>query len=187
MGESWKSLVRHVPIGGDTQKHAPQSQFDGEAKVGTTSSRRGLRLIAFVASMAVVSLVLAACSNTPASSAATPGVTNNQITIGATVPLTGPAAAGYSEIAPAMNAVFQWKNAHGGVFGRTINYLYKDDGYNPSNTASITRQLVLQNKIFADVGSLGTPTQLAVQSYLNSQKVPQLFIESGCNCWSQFN
>ncbi len=43
---------------------------------------------------------------------------------------------------------------------------------------------MLQDNIFADVGSLGTPTQTAVQQFLNTQKVPQLFIESGCNCWS---
>ena len=114
----------------------------------------------------------------------TPGVTSSSITIGATVPLTGPAAPGYDEIAPAMTAVFDYVNAHGGVFGRKIDYKYLDDAYNPSNTATLTRQLVLQDNIFADVGSLGTPTQTAVQGFLNAQKVPQLFIESGCNCWS---
>jgi ABC-type branched-subunit amino acid transport system substrate-binding protein len=114
----------------------------------------------------------------------TPGVTSTSITIGATVPLTGPAAPGYDEIAPAMNAVFDWVNAHGGIDGRKINYTYLDDGYNPANTATLTRKLVLQDNIFADVGSLGTPTQSAVQGFLNQQKVPQLFIESGCNCWS---
>jgi ABC-type branched-subunit amino acid transport system substrate-binding protein len=122
--------------------------------------------------------------STSASAASTPGVTSNSITIGATVPLTGPAAPGYDEIAPAMNALFSWVNAHGGVYGRKIVYKYLDDGYNPANTATLTRQLVLQDNIFADVGSLGTPTQSAVQGFLNSEKVPQLFIESGCNCWS---
>ncbi|HVB91775.1 MAG TPA: ABC transporter substrate-binding protein [Acidimicrobiales bacterium] len=119
-----------------------------------------------------------------AGAASTPGVTSSSINIGATVPLTGPAAPGYSEIAPAMGALFSWVNAHGGVNGRKINYNYLDDGYNPANTATQTRKLVLQDNIFADVGSLGTPTQAAVQGFLNSQKVPQLFIESGCNCWS---
>jgi len=119
-----------------------------------------------------------------ADAASTPGVTSSSITIGATVPLTGPAAPGYDEIAPAMNAVFGYVNAHGGVYGRKINYMYLDDGYNPANTATLTRKLVLQNNIFADVGPLGTPTQSAVQGFLNAQKVPQLFIESGCNCWS---
>jgi len=119
-----------------------------------------------------------------AQAASTPGVTSTSINIGATVPLTGPAAPGYDEIAPAMDAVFAWANAHGGVDGRKINYTYLDDGYNPANTATLTRKLVLQDNIFADVGSLGTPTQSSVQSFLNQQKVPQLFIESGCNCWN---
>jgi len=111
-------------------------------------------------------------------------VTSNSILIGATVPLTGPAAPGYDEIAPAMDAVFTWVNDHGGVYGRKIHYTYLDDGYNPANTATLTRKLVLQDDVFADIGSLGTPTQAAVQGFLNGQKVPQLFIESGCNCWS---
>jgi ABC-type branched-subunit amino acid transport system substrate-binding protein len=120
----------------------------------------------------------------PAGAESTPGVTSSSITIGATVPLTGPAAPGYDEIAPAMNALFAYVNAHGGVHGRKIHYTYLDDGYNPTNTAQLTRKLVLQDNIFADVGSLGTPTQSAVQPFLNQQKVPQLFIESGCNCWN---
>ncbi len=120
----------------------------------------------------------------PAASAQAPGVTATSITIGATVPLTGPAAPGYDEIAPAMDAVFNWVNDHGGVYGRKIKYIYLDDQYNPAETATLTRKLVLQDDIFADVGSLGTPTQAAVQAFLNSEQVPQLFIESGCNCWS---
>ena len=68
----------------------------------------------------------------------TPGVTSTSITIGATVLLTGPAAPGYDEIAPAMNAVFSYVDAHGGVNGRKINYTYLDDGYNPANTATLT-------------------------------------------------
>ena len=140
---------------------------------------------AVAAPCAALALVLAACGSSGGGATNVPGVTSTSITIGATVPLTGPAAPGYSEIAPAMNAVFAWVDAHGGVFGRKIKYIYLDDGYNAANTAPQTRKLVLQDGIFADVGSLGTPTQLAVQGYLNSEKVPQLFIESGCNCWSQ--
>jgi ABC-type branched-subunit amino acid transport system substrate-binding protein len=122
--------------------------------------------------------------STSAGASNTTGVSSTSINIGATVPLTGPAAPGYDEIAPAMGALFSWVNAHGGVDGRKINYTYLDDGYNPANTATLTQKLVLQGNIFADVGSLGTPTQAAVQGFLNSQKVPQLFIESGCDCWS---
>lgn len=133
---------------------------------------------------AVVLSLSATVLTDSASGASTPGVTPTTIHIGATVPLTGPAAPGYDEIAPAMDAVFKWVNTHGGIYGRKIDYTYLDDEYNPADTAVLTRKLVLQDNIFADVGSLGTPTQLAVQGYLNSQKVPQLFVESGCNCWS---
>jgi branched-chain amino acid transport system substrate-binding protein len=115
----------------------------------------------------------------------TEGVTSSQITIGATTPETGPAAPGYDEIAPAADAYFKYVNAHGGVNGRTINYIVENDQYDPSMTASLTRQLVLQDHIFADVGPLGTPTFLAVKDYLNTEKVPAVFVESGCNCWSQ--
>lgn len=146
----------------------------------TSTGRWGRPLLAGIMGLALVTIVL----TTAAGAASSPGVTSTSISIGATVPLTGPAAPGYDEIAPAMNAVFAWVNAHGGVNGRHIKYTYLDDGYNPANTATLTRQLVLQDNILADVGSLGTPTQAAVQAFLNAQKVPQLFIESGCNCWS---
>jgi ABC-type branched-subunit amino acid transport system substrate-binding protein len=116
---------------------------------------------------------------------ATVGVTANQIILGTTTPLTGPAAPGYDEIAPAANAVFQYVNAHGGVYNRKIKYIIDNDEYYPPLTVSLTRQLVEQDNIFADVGPLGTPTQLAVQPYLNSQGIPQLFVESGCACWTQ--
>jgi ABC-type branched-subunit amino acid transport system substrate-binding protein len=135
--------------------------------------------------VAVAAMVGTGVATGSASAAGSDGVTSNSINIGATVPLTGAAAPGYSEIAPAMTAVFNWVNAHGGVDGRKIHYNYVDDAYNPSNTATQTRKLVLQDGIFADVGSLGTPTQLAVEKFLNTEKVPQLFVESGCNCWSE--
>ncbi|MGH7904691.1 MAG: ABC transporter substrate-binding protein, partial [Candidatus Dormibacteraceae bacterium] len=101
-----------------------------------------------------------------------------------TQPLTGPAAPGYSEIAPASNAYFQYVNAHGGVYGRKLKYIYLDDGYNPSNTPAVTRKLVLQDNVFAMFSALGTPTHLAVAGYLNTEKVPDLFVSSGCNCWN---
>ncbi len=145
-------------------------------------SSRSRRAGAMTAVVSAVAMLGAACGSS--SSASTRGVTSSTITIGATVPLTGPAAPGYSEIAPAVNAVFKWVNAHGGVYGRKIHYIYLDDAYNPSTTVTKVRQLVLQDKILAEVGGLGTPPQTAVQGYLNTQKVPQLFVESGCTCWS---
>jgi ABC-type branched-subunit amino acid transport system substrate-binding protein len=138
----------------------------------------------------VATALVAACgsgsggSGSGGNQASAPGITANSVTIGSTQPLTGPAAPGYSEIAPAANAYFQYVNAHGGVFGRSINFKFLDDGYNPTNTASLTRQLVLQDRVYAMFDALGTPTHLAVVDYLNQQKVPDLFVASGCNCWN---
>jgi len=131
-------------------------------------------------------LLAVACggSSSGTNTASAQGITATTVTIGSTQPLTGPAAAGYSEIAPASNAYFQYVNAHGGVFGRHINYTYLDDGYNPTNTASQTRKLVLQDKVYAMFSALGTPTHLAVVDYLNSERVPDLLVSSGCNCWN---
>jgi ABC-type branched-subunit amino acid transport system substrate-binding protein len=147
----------------------------GRARTGAT--------IAVVAAMCGTMVVTAFGSTAGAASASTPGVTSNSITLGATEPLTG-VADSYNDIPPAIAAVFDWANAHGGVNGRKIDFKYLDDQYTPSITSTMTHELVLQDNIFADVASLGTPTQLAVQSYLNSNKVPQLFVLSGCNCWS---
>ena len=115
--------------------------------------------------------------------ASAPGITATSITIGSHQPLTGPAAPGYDEIAPAATALFQYVNAHGGVYGRSINYVYEDDGYNPANTATVVRKLVLQNKVFAIFNGLGTPTHEAVLGFLKTEKVPDLFVASGCDCW----
>jgi ABC-type branched-subunit amino acid transport system substrate-binding protein len=123
----------------------------------------------------------ATTNTTPGASA--PGITATQITLGSTQPLSGAAAPGYDEIAPASEAVFQWVNANGGIYGRKIVDDYLDDAYNPSETVTKTRQL-LAEPIFADLDPLGTPTQLQVQSLLNTDKVPQLFVASGCACWS---
>src|ERR1700760_1475404 len=148
----------------------------------------------------VAALSVAACSSGSSSSsssgsgsgssnsraaltASAPGITPTQITIGSHQPLTGPAAPGYSEIAPASNAYFQYVNANGGVDGRKIVYKYLDDGYNPTNTASVVRQLVLQDNVYAIFNGLGTPTHLSVQSFLNAQKAPDVFVASGCDCW----
>src|SRR5215469_15518457 len=141
-----------------------------------------------VAAVVVGALVAAGCGSSSSggssSAASAPGITKSQILIGSHQPLTGPAAPGYSEIAPAANAYFQYVNAHGGVYGRKIKYTYLDDGYDPSKTASVVRQLVLQDNVYAIFNGLGTPTHLAVVKYLNSAKIPDVFVASGCDCWA---
>jgi ABC-type branched-subunit amino acid transport system substrate-binding protein len=147
--------------------------------------------------MTATALAVTACSSSSSSTttstsssnaaltASAPGITATTITIGSHQPLTGPVAPGYSEIAPASNAYFSYVNAHGGVYGRTITYKYLDDAYNPTTTASVVRQLVLQNGVYAVFNGLGTSTHLAAISFLNAQKVPDVFVASGCSCWNQ--
>src|SRR6266702_452041 len=151
--------------------------------------------------MTVAAFTVAACSSSSSSSsgssagsgssssssaltASAPGITPTQILIGSHQPLTGPAAPGYSEIAPASNAYFDYVNAHGGIYGRKIKYTYLNDQYDPTMTSTVVKQLVLQDNVYAIFNGLGTPTHLAVAPYLNSQKVPDVFVASGCECWN---
>src|SRR5580700_6895875 len=103
--------------------------------------------------MTAAALGVAACSSSSSSStsssssssanaaltASAPGITPTTITIGSHQPLTGPAAPGYSEIAPASTAYFNYVNANGGIYGRKIAYKFLDDGYDPTKTASVVR------------------------------------------------
>jgi branched-chain amino acid transport system substrate-binding protein len=109
---------------------------------------------------------------------ATPGVTATQITLGGTVPLSGPAAA-YASVGRGADAYFRYVNSKGGVFGRKIVYKYEDDEFDVATTILLTRQLVEQDNVFAIFDSVGTEHALAVRPYLNDRKVPQLFVGSG--------
>jgi len=143
--------------------------------------RRRLIAAAVTAGLAVAAVGCGSSSSSGGSSA--PGVTDTSITFGTHQPLTGPAAPGYSEIAPASQAFFNYVNAHGGVYGRKIHLIIKDDAYNPTNTVNVVHQLVLQNKVFGIFEGLGTPTHTKVVSFLNASKVPDMFVASGCPCW----
>jgi branched-chain amino acid transport system substrate-binding protein len=134
-------------------------------------------------------LLAAGCSSGNSSSGGsgsnTPGVTDSSILIGTHQPLTGPAAAGYSEIAPATKAYFDFVNAAGGVYGRKITYKIMDDTYNPATTQQVVRQMVLQDKVFAILNGLGTPTHTGVLDFLKTNRVPDLFVASGSRSWNQ--
>src|SRR5438094_7832181 len=125
---------------------------------------------------------LVADSAASAGGAATPGVTAKQILIGGTTPLSGPASA-YAAVAKGADAYFKYANDHGGVFGRSIKYKYVDDAYDPSQTIQKVRDLVQNDKVFAIYNTLGTEQNLAVRSYLNQLKVPQLLVASGASTW----
>jgi branched-chain amino acid transport system substrate-binding protein len=156
---------------------------------------RGSKSLAFVGLIVAVALGVAACGSSSSKSASgggssgssggatAPGVTASTITFGTHQPLTGPAAPGYSEIAPASQAFFNYVNANGGVFGRKIKLIIKDDSYNPTNTVNVVHQLTLQSKVFGIYEGLGTPTHTKVVGYLNASKIPDVFVASGCPCW----
>src|SRR3954454_4136102 len=121
--------------------------------------------------LVVVVLAVAGCSNNGGGGSSienTPGVTASEILVGTHMPLTGPASAGYSKIAPASKAFFDFVNANGGVNGRKITYKIMDDAYNPANTQNVVRQLVLQDKVFAILNGLGTPTHTGVLDFLKT-------------------
>ncbi|NPC98016.1 ABC transporter substrate-binding protein [Nocardioides sp. zg-DK7169] len=156
-------------------------------RTGTPVPHRGP---ATLAGLLATALLLAGCGaggreddGEDGGGASDTGVTADTITIGAHFPLTGVAAPGYSEIPTGAQAYFDYVNANGGVHGRQIEYLVKDDGYNPTNTSKVTNELVLQDEIFAMVGGLGTPTHSAVVDFLNGEGVPDLFVSSGSLMW----
>src|SRR5260370_26368917 len=146
--------------------------------------------LAAVSGLVVLGMVAAACGSSGAKpsgnglTASDTGITAKTITIGSHQPLTGIAAPGYSEIAPAANAYFSYVNAHGGIYGRKIVYKYLNDQYNPAMTSTVVHQLILQDNVYAIFNGLGTPTHLAVAPFINGEKVPDVFVASGWECWN---
>ena len=133
-----------------------------------------------VRTVAVTTAVgLAAVGMAGAAQAADPGVSKTQVVIGTTTPLTGPAAPGYKDIPAAAQAYFDYVNKSGGVNGRQIKLVVKDDQYNPAATVTKTNELILNDKIFAMYGALGTANHLAVVDELNKQGIPDIFVNTG--------
>jgi branched-chain amino acid transport system substrate-binding protein len=133
-----------------------------------------------LAASAVIAASALALTAIPAQ-ASRVGVTKTSIKLGITVPLTGPASPGYAKVAPAMKAYFEYVNANGGVNGRKINLIIKDDKYLPQEAVNRTNELILRDKVFAIVGALGTANNLAVNSKvrLGARGVPSLFVNTG--------
>jgi branched-chain amino acid transport system substrate-binding protein len=142
----------------------------------------GSKLRALVAVTGVILVASVAVTAAVGAHRADPGVTSTSITIGGTFPLTGFASL-YKTIPAAEKAYFDYVNDHGGVNGRKINFEILDDAYDPSKTVPLTQQLVEQDKVFAVFGSLGTAPNLAIWSYLNTRKVPQVLIATGDSYW----
>jgi branched-chain amino acid transport system substrate-binding protein len=105
-----------------------------------------------------------------------------EIRIGQTMPYSGPASA-YATIGKVEVAYFEKINKEGGVNGHRLNLISVDDGYNPAKAVEQVRKLVEQDQVSFIFQSLGTPSNAAIQPYLNSSKVPQLFVASGATRW----
>ena len=111
-----------------------------------------------------------------------PGVTDTEIKIGSTNPYSGPASA-YGTIGRAESAYFKMINDQGGINGRKINFISLDDAYSPPKTVEQVRRLVEQEEVLFIFQSLGTPSNTAIQKYMNAKKVPQLFVATGATKW----
>jgi branched-chain amino acid transport system substrate-binding protein len=111
------------------------------------------------------------------------GATDTEIKIGNIMPYSGPASA-YGVIAKTEEAYFKKINAEGGINGRKINFISYDDAYSPPKTVEQARKLVESDEVLVVFNPLGTPPNSAIQKYLNSKKVPQLFVATGATKWN---
>src|SRR6201746_1303286 len=108
------------------------------------------------------------------------GATDTEIKIGQTVPFSGPASA-YASIGKTQAAYFKMINDQGGVNGRKINLIQYDDAYSPPKAVEQVRKLVEDDEVLLTFQIIGTPSNAAVQKYLNTKKVPQLFAATGAS------
>ena len=111
------------------------------------------------------------------------GASDTEIKLGQTMPYSGPVSA-FATLGRAEIAYYKMINDQGGVNGRKITMLSLDDGFSPPKTVEQTRKLVEQEGVLAIVGSLGTATNGAVQKYLNTKHIPQVFLASGATKWA---
>ena len=114
----------------------------------------------------------------PVLAADMPGVTDTEIKVGNIAPYSGPASA-YSTIAKTISAYFDKVNAEGGINGRKVDFVSYDDGYSPPKAVEQARKLVESDEVLLIFQSLGTPSNSAIEKYMNAKKVPQLFVATG--------
>ena len=139
-----------------------------------------LRLGAFSAALAILA---ATSSGALAQKKYDTGATDTEIKIGNIMPYSGPASS-YGVIGKTEEAYFRKINAEGGINGRKINFICYDDGYSPPKTVEQARKLVESDEVLLIFNSLGTPPNSAIQKYMNTKKVPQLFVATGATKWN---
>ncbi|WOH65770.1 ABC transporter substrate-binding protein [Bradyrhizobium sp. BWA-3-5] len=141
----------------------------------------GMKNLAVVS--AAFGLLVATSSNVFAQKKYDPGASDTEIKIGNIMPYSGPASA-YGVIGKTEEAYFKKINAEGGINGRKINFISYDDAYSPPKTVEQARKLVESDEVLLIFNPLGTPPNTAIQKYLNSKKVPQLFVATGATKWN---
>ena len=139
-----------------------------------------LRMGAFSAALAIAAL---ASSGALAQQKYDTGATDTEIKIGNIMPYSGPASA-YGVIGKTEEAYFKKINAEGGINGRKINFVSYDDAYSPPKAVEQARKLVESDEVLLIFNSLGTPSNSAIHKYMNSKKVPQLFVATGATKWN---
>ena len=136
-----------------------------------------------LAAFSAIGVLLAAAAAAADEKRYAPGISDTEIKIGQTMPYSGPASA-TGAIGLAELAFVKMINDRGGVNGRKIRLVSVDDGYSPPKTVEQTRKLVEQDQVAVIFSSLGTPTNTAIQKYLNDRGVPQLFVATGASKWA---
>jgi branched-chain amino acid transport system substrate-binding protein len=132
--------------------------------------------------LATIAIVAAGCKR-GTSGGEQKGASNPDIKIGQTMPYSGPASA-YGTIGKVEAAYFQKINKEGGIGGHKIDFISVDDGYSPPKAVEQVRKLVEQDQVSFIFQPLGTPSNAAIQPYLNAKKVPQLFAATGATRWA---
>ncbi|WP_035671407.1 ABC transporter substrate-binding protein [Bradyrhizobium liaoningense] len=130
-----------------------------------------------------LALIAASTSTASAQKKYDTGATDTGIKIGNIMPYSGPASA-YGIIGRTEAAYFKKINDEGGINGRKINFISYDDAYSPPKTVEQARKLVESDEVLLVFNSLGTPPNTAIQKYMNSKKVPQLFVATGATKWN---
>jgi branched-chain amino acid transport system substrate-binding protein len=157
------------------------------------SSKKKLSWAALSVSLVAIVFLIAGCgggstsnqsATTPVGTPDTTGVTDTEIKLGTHYPLSGNPAAAYAPISYGMKAFFDYINAQGGVYGRKINFLIGDDHYNPADTVEVVRKLVEQDNVFGIISGLGEETHAAVWKYLEEKGIPDMYLSTGLDKWT---
>jgi branched-chain amino acid transport system substrate-binding protein len=144
------------------------------------SARRKLWIAAVTAS----TVALASTGSALAQKKYDTGASDTEIKIGNIMPYSGPASA-YGVIGKTEAAYFSKINAEGGINGRKISFITYDDGYSPPKAVEQARKLVESDEVLLVFNPLGTPSNTAIEKYMNGKKVPQLFVATGATKWNE--